>query len=258
MKIWLAGVLLFSTLLACGMSGPAGAANAVESSITLQTETERANLRSQKRIDEIADQTSELLQAYRDTTRELESLRAYNAQLERMVASQQLSLESLQIQLNDVQITQREILPLLTRMVDTLAQFIELDKPFLIAERRGRVEALRALLDRADASVAEKYRRVLEAYQIETDYGRSVEAYRGILQTQDSERMVDFLRVGRIALFYRSLDGTDAGTWDPGSRSWQGLSGDYRGALKQAFAVARKQSAPELLILPLSAPTVTQ
>ena len=98
----------------------------------------------------------------------------------------------------------------------------------------------------------------MEAYQIETDYGRSVEAYRGVLQHGGGERTVDFLRVGRIGLFYRSLDGIQAGSWDAASRSWQALSDEYRGELKQAFAVARKQSAPELLILPLAAPEVTQ
>ena len=239
-------------------AAPAYAANPVKSSIDLQSETDRAALKSQQRIEQISDQTRELLQEYRQATRELQSLRDYNNHLERMLAAQQQSISSFETQLEQVHVTQREIIPLLGRMVDTLAQFVELDRPFLLPERRQRVEQLRALLDRPDTSVAEKYRRVMEAYQVETDYGRSIEAYRGILQHAGEERTVDFLRVGRIGLFYRSLDGTQAGSWDAASRTWHALSDDYRSGLKQAFAVARKEAAPELLILPVPAPEVTQ
>lgn len=257
MKFRLPTIVLVSSLALSAVSGePARAANPVNSSIELQTETDRASLKSQQRIDKLSERTRELLHEYRQATRELESLRAYNDHMQRMVSAQQEALASFETQLDQVQVTQREIIPLLGRMVDTLAQFVELDRPFLLQERRQRVEQLRLLLDRPDASVAEKYRRVMEAYQVETDYGRSIEAYRGTLQHDGSERMVDFLRVGRIALFYRAPDGAEAGSWDPASRSWQALSGEHRGALKQAFSVARKQSAPELLTLPLPAPEV--
>lgn len=259
MKVCLFTFVLLSNLATFAITAaPARAANPIKSSIDLQSETDRATLKSQQRIDQISDQTRELLQEYRQATRELESLRDYNDHLERMVAAQRQSISSFETQLDEVQVTQREIIPLLGRMVDTLAQFVELDRPFLFEERRQRVEQLRALLDRPDSSVAEKYRRVMEAYQIETDYGRSIEAYRGVLQHAGGERTVEFLRVGRIGLFYRSLDGIQAGSWDPASRSWHALSDEYRGTLKQAFAVARKQSAPELLILPFPAPQVTQ
>jgi hypothetical protein len=248
----LLSALAFSTLQAA----PSSATGSVRSSIELQAETDRAALQSQKKIDALSDRTRELLEEYRQNSRELESLRAYNDYLERMINAQRKALASLETQLEDVQITQREIIPFLGRMVETLAQFVELDRPFLLEERRQRIEQLRELLDRPDATVAEKYRRVMEAYQIETDYGRTVGAYRGPLQQDGSRRMVDFLRVGRMALFYRSLDGTDAGSWDPESRSWQRLGSGHDGILKRAFAVARKQAAPELLALPLPAPEV--
>ena len=38
-------------------------------------------------------------------------------------------------------------------------------------ERRQRAANLKNLLDQPDVSVAEKYRRVMEAYQVETEYG---------------------------------------------------------------------------------------
>ena len=54
-----------------------------------------------------------------------------------------------------------------------------------------------ALMDRANVSVAEKYRRLLEAYQIELEYGRTIEAYEGSFASDNGERSVTFLRVGR-------------------------------------------------------------
>lgn len=247
-------ILLLAT--GAGATGSVYAANPVKSGIQLQAETDRAALHSQKRIDQLSDETRELLEAYRNATRELDSLRSYDDHLERMVEAQQEAIALLDAQLDGVQLTQRGVIPLLARMVDSLARFVELDTPFLLEERRQRVAQLRDLLHQPDASLAEKYRRVMEAYQIETDYGRSLEAYRATLEAGSGDRRVDFLRVGRVALLYRSLDGVDAGVWDQRTKSWQVLPQQYRSALKQGFRVARKQMTPELLVLPVQAPQV--
>ncbi len=245
-------------VLAAGAAvvGPVCAANPLESGIQLQTEIDSAALRSQQRIDELSDETRQLLEEYRHVTHELDSLRFYDDHLERMVEAQQQTIAALEAQLDSIQVTQRGVIPLLARMVDSLARFVELDMPFLLDERRQRVDQLRDLLHQPDATVAEKYRRIMEAYQIETDYGRTLEAYRATLKTGSGDRSVDFLRVGRVALLYRSLDGADAGVWDRRTQSWQALPEQYRSALKQGFRVARKQTTPELLVLPLQAAEV--
>ena len=105
-------------------------------------------------------------------------------------------------------------------------------------------------MDRADVTNAEKYRRIVEAYQIENDYGRTIEAYRGTL---DNGKTVDFLRVGRIALVYQTLDGEETGVWDQGAQDWVELDDSYRTSIKQGLKIARKQSAPDLIELPLPA-----
>ena len=239
-----------------GLAGPVCATDSLSTGIQLQVETERAAIRSQKRIDQLSDETRELLEAYRRASRELDSLRSYDDHMERMVEAQQQAIASLQAQLDEVQVTQRGVIPLLARMVDSLDRFIELDTPFLLDERRQRIATLRELLHQPDATLADKYRRIMEAYQIETDYGRSLEAYRATLTTEGGERSVDFLRVGRVALLYRSLDGAEAGVWDRRTRSWQLLSATYQPGLKQGFRIARKQTTPELLVLPVQAPEV--
>ena len=251
-------LLLFSLTPGAGLAGKTPAQDPIKASIEVQSATDRAASRSQQHIDQLSEEALALLQEYRQVNRELESLRDYDDHLERMVRAQEQTLAELDRQLDEVQVTHRGVMPLMSRMVDTLGQFIELDMPFLLEERRARLHGLQDLLDRPDATVAEKYRRVMEAWQVETDYGRSIEAYRGTLQSDGTERTVDFLRIGRIALLYRSLDGSKAGAWDPAGQAWQALPADYLPALKQGFRVARKQTAPELLILPVPAPGVVQ
>jgi hypothetical protein len=259
MRHWLSRTILLLGLgPGAGLAGNALADDPLKTSIEVQSASDLAATRSQDRIDRIADETRVLLQEYRQTIRELDSLRAYDDHLERMVQAQTQTMATLDLEMEEVQITHRGIMPLMARMVETLEQFVELDIPFLLEERRARVRQLQDLLDRPDATVAEKYRRVMEAYQVETDYGRSIESYRGTLHDHGDERTVDFLRVGRITLLYRSLDGSLAGAWDPTAHAWDALSPDYLPALKQGFRVAKKQAAPELLMIPVQAPEVLQ
>jgi hypothetical protein len=140
------------------------------------------------------------------------------------------------------------------RMIDALAQLVRSDIPFLQQERSQRVVLLRELMDRADVAVAEKYRRILEAYQIEMDYGRTLEAYRDELDVDGAKRTVDLVRVGRVGLYYQSLDGAQAGYWDRDARGWIDVDGADRLAIRQALRIARKQAAPELLRVQIPAP----
>ena len=174
--------------------------------------------------------------------------------MEELLVSQQAELDSLRDQLDRVEIVTRDVTPLMLRMIGALEAFVELDIPFLMEERNGRVNELRKMMSRSDVSNSEKYRRIMEAYQIENEYGRTIEAYRATLDQGGRETTVDFLRVGRIALVYQTLDETEAGVWDQESRSWKPLDPDeYRSAIRQGLRIARKQSAPDLIQLPLPA-----
>jgi len=236
------------------ISWPGMAADPLAATIDVQSQIERDAARSQDRVDEAYETKRQLLEEYRTTVRELESLGRYNDQLARMIKRQDASIHALGSQLDEALVTRRDIIPLLVRMVATLKRFIELDAPFLVSERQGRVEDLYEMIDSPKLSIGEKYRRVLEAYQIEMDYGRTVAAYRGTLPLGNGERTVDFLRVGRVSLLYRSLDGAEAGFWDEVARSWRSLPDDYRTSLQKGLRVAQKQTAPDLLRVPVPAP----
>ncbi len=220
----------------------------LKKAIDAQVNSELTAQQSQKTIDDLSEQTDQMLAEYRNVLRQTESLRIYNAQLETLVNSQESEINSIAEQLTNIETTQREIVPLMLKMIEVIAQFVELDVPFLPEERQHRIETLQTLMERADVSLAEKYRRILEAYQVETEYGRTIEAYQGELTLDGEQRTVDFLRIGRVSLYYLSLDGQHAGVWDQG---WKPLETSYLPTLETGLKMARKQLPPDLLVLPV-------
>jgi len=207
----------------------------------------------QKRIDEISDESDDLLSQYRTVIKQIESIDLYNAQMQDLITAQEAEIASLEEQVGRAQGVGRSVTPLMLRMVNALEKFVGLDVPFLIEERTKRVQDLRNMMSRADVTTSEKFRRIMEAYQIENEYGRTIEAYRASLQLEGRETTVDFLRFGRIALVYQSLDESESGRWDQASRSWVPLESGMRSQIRQALRVARKQAAPDLIMLPLAA-----
>lgn len=217
----------------------------------------RSGVQTQLKVDDLSADSRILYQEYQQVLRQAETTEAYNRQLSRLIDSQHQELASTDDQIQSLEETDRSLLPMLVRMVATLEQFVAQDQPFLLDERRQRVARLESLLDRADVSLAEKYRQILEAYQVEVDYGRSLEAYDGEIMTAEGARQVTFLRLGRVALYYQSANGRAGGLWLPQQQRWQVLDTDDNRVLKNAIAMARQQIVPELLNLPLPLPAAT-
>ncbi|MBT8151653.1 MAG: DUF3450 domain-containing protein [Gammaproteobacteria bacterium] len=212
---------------------------------------------SQARIDGIADQTNDLLQDFKQVTKEIEGLRVYNAQLEARIQNQLERVAQIDQSIIDVKSIQRQIPPLLERMLDGLESFIELDVPFHLNERRERASRLRANMSKSNQSVAENFRQVLEAYKIENEYGRKLEAYETSIDFNGdgTERQVDVFRVGRIALVARSSDGEDVWRWDNDNRRWESLdAGEWSQPINTGIRIARNQAVKDILQLPIAAP----
>ena len=207
---------------------------------------------SQSRIDNLDDETDQLTRDYRVALKQLAALREYNAQLEKLIDGQKKEMVSVRKQIDDVTNVDRTIMPLMFRMIDALDQFVKLDMPFLADERRARVANLRALMDRSDANPAEKYRKILEAYEIENEYGRTIEAYEGEMDINGETRTVSFLRIGRVALVYQTLDGEESGAWDQAQGQFTDLDGDFDSELRSALRIAKQQAAPDLMVVPVT------
>ncbi len=228
-------------------------ANKLKQAINVDMVTNNAAIQSQKKIDKFSDQAQKALAEYRSAIRQTETLITYNQYLKTLIESQTEEKSLLEQQLKDIETTQQEIVPLILRMLDSLEKFIQLDIPFLPEERQQRLQRLKAMISRADVTNAEKFRRIIEAYQIENDYGKTIEAYRADLLIGENTVSVDFLRLGRVALYYQRLDGSETGSWNRETKTWDILSSDYRNAIRKGLRIARKESAPDLLVVPVPA-----
>ena len=231
-------------------------AEGLDDALAVEAKGNESAADSQRRIDSISSQTDDLAAQYRQTLEEIDGLRSYNTQLDRLLESQDQELASLRKQIDNVTGMSRQMTPLMLRMLDHLEEFVQLDIPLHIEERMQRIARLREMMNRADVTNAEKYRRIMEAYQIENEYGRTVEAYQETMVIGGETRTFDFLSFGRVALVYQSLDGKEAAFWDQKSRSWIPLPDGSRSAVRKGLRVARKQAAPDLVRLPIPAPIV--
>jgi hypothetical protein len=235
---------------------PGAYAQILESSVETETVINKAASTSQKRVTRLAQQTADLLAEYRAVVRETDSLKIYNDNLEKVVMDQREEVVSINQQLNGLEATNRGIVPLMLEMIDTLDKIVENDMPFRLEERRARVVRLRDMMDQADVTASEKYRRVMEAYQGEMEYGRTTEAYAEALPT--TGQTVDFLRVGRTLLIYQSSDQLTTGWFNPATRSYEDLPDRYRLEVKEGLAIARNEKAPNLVMLPVPGAEVSK
>ena len=209
---------------------------------------------SQQKIDAVVDQTRLLEDQYKAVLKEIDGLRIYNQLLQRQINRQVAKMAELNDSIDRVAVVSRQIAPLMLRMIESVTQFVSLDVPFLLEERQARVAQLELLLETEEITVAERFRKVMEAYQIENDYGRTIEAYTGTLNIDGATRNVEFLRIGRIALLYQTADGKLSGAWDQDERKWVELGNEYKNSIRQGLRIANKQIAPDLVLLPVDTP----
>lgn len=207
---------------------------------------------SQLRVNDINTEIQSTLQQFKGVNKEIDGLNVYNKQMQTQINNQMEELTQIAKSMEQVSIIERQISPLMERMIVTLESFVELDVPFLPQERSERIASLKNMLERADIAVSEKFRRVLEAYQVEVEYGRTIEAYSGILTLGGIERDVDFLRIGRVSFVYQTRDGSTLGRWNKTSQNWEELSGEYRLKINKGLRIARKQLAPDLIVVPVA------
>ncbi len=242
--------LLLTAWLMPGLSG----AQDVDDFLASGQRTIQLAQASQQRVDKVVEETRSLIDQYRAVMKEVDGLEVYNTLLARQVRNQEQEMVDINDAIDRVTVIERQIMPLMLRMIDGLDQFVELDVPFLIEERRNRVDFLRNLMERSDVTVAEKFRRVTEAFQIENDFGRTIESYKGTLEIEGGTREVDFLRIGRVALMYQTADGAFTGAWNKQSGNFESLGDTYRAQVRQGLKMANQEIAPDLLLLPVSAP----
>ena len=209
---------------------------------------------SQERINERVQGTRTITDQYRAINKEIDGLKVYNRLMAAQVQGQEATLADIKISMDQVDVINRQIFPLMERMIDGLEQSVSLDIPFLLEERINRVDVLKETLARSDVSVAEKFRKVMEAYQIELDYGSSAEFYKQSLNLGEDYGVRDYnmLRIGRIGLYFQSDNSDITGMWDANVGDWI-IDDDHRNEIRKGLRMARQLIAPELMLIPLPA-----
>ena len=254
--IWLRGVVFGITFLFLSNGTLAASLEQIQAVGEKKIE---ANQISQGKIDKIVAGAQERLIQYRSLLKQIEGLETYNKQLSTQVASQENLIQRFDESITQVALIERQMLPLVAKMADSLEKFVELDLPFHTDERQERLAFIQDNLVAADVDVAEKFRQVIEAYQIENEYGRKIDTYQDIVNLNGIDHEVDVLRVGRIAMVSQTKDTKTSARWNNDNKTWEILDNvTYRNAIRNGIKMAKKQASINILTLPIAAPEVVQ
>ena len=223
----------------------------VDETINTQVEASNESIQIQNKIDALDIESKKIYFEYKDTLNEFNSLKNYDDQLSQIIDAQILEISSINEQLDSLDSINIDILPFLKRMVDALNEFILLDIPFLIDERKSRLNDLDNLIIRADITTAEKFRKIFEAYQLEANFGKTIESYQGFLNIEEEEKAVDYFRLGRLGLYYRTPNGGETGFWNSNTKKWQHEGSSLDDEIKAALDIANRQAPPNFINLPV-------
>lgn len=242
--------LFLSILLTPGLAS----ADSVNSLVSKGVSTAKAGAASQKRIDAINDKTEKILDSYKQESKAVESLKDYNDRMRRTVEAQEVAKLKLQRSIEDASLIERQITPLMLKMISGLDKFIDADVPFKLEERKSRVERIKSYLSNTNISAAERFRQVLEAYAIESDYGDSIDVYADSVEIDNSTLSVNILQVGRTGLYFQTLDGQKSGYWNKQEQRWTLLDQEHNQGISHAIRVTQGKESKDLMRLPIIAP----
>ena len=220
---------------------------------TIDTQVSASSLSqdAQKKIDSLDIKSKEIYYEFKDTVAEYKSLKTYDDQLQEIINAQKSEIKNILQQIDSLDSTNKDILPFLKRMIDVLREFVLLDMPFLKDQRIATVDNLDEIILQANVTTAEKFRKVFEAYQSEYNFGNTIETYSGTMELNNNDTAVIFFRLGRIGLYYSSLDYKKTGYWDNTKQVWVHVKGKLSNELKAAIDIANRQAPPNFINLPI-------
>ena len=250
----------FASLIVAGATQAAEVdTSIIDQALNIIDQQNQAAVQSQETITRLSNAASTSFEEFKIENDNLEAMLVLNAGLRMQIATQEQQITTIQQSITDVAVVTQEMPLLMTKMLASAEQFVELDLPFQLEQRRARLAFARNAMNSPDVSTAEKFRQILVVYQTENNYGRTHETYPATLTIDGTERDVDILRVGRIALVYQTKDRTMTGMWDQQNRQWAPLDpGQYRTAIQRAISVSSGLVSPAIMDLPIVAPESVQ
>ncbi|MDA9558204.1 DUF3450 domain-containing protein, partial [Vibrio sp.] len=224
----------------------------VEEVDSIQNKTNQQAAKSQTVIDDQAERSIELQSEIDRLTQEINNLTVYESHLNQLVLNQEAEKDAIDVQLHDVKETKQGLIPLMYQMLNALEVHIVSDRPIKSDSREKRLNSLQTMMTQANVSDAEKYRRILEAYQIEMDYGLKVGLFEQTIETNEGHVTAEVLNLGRIALIARNQNGSEYWAWNQSKTQWDAVDIAQKDHVDHAFDVANKDVIPSVLILPVS------
>ena len=240
-------IKIFHLVMIFSVSGLMSSSD-MESVLEIGRDNQILSAQSQDKIDLTERQTDKIVNEWKAVSKQVEGLKLYNEQKRIQIKAQLELMDKLDEQLVQVVVMQRQIPPLAQRMLESLESFINLDTPFRIEERTNRIDLVRSSLAKPKVTASEQVRQVLEAYNIEAEYGRKIDTYESTLT---DGTVVNILVVGRIGMFYQTKDEQSSGRWNNDTNSWDELPGSYRKPIRDGIRMAKKLAPTAMLMMPV-------
>ena len=207
--------------------------------------------RTQKKRERWHKEHQVLVQRYKELLNQIKDLKEKNKELKVKKADLEERIKNYQEEISKLDSISSQMLPFLKKVYEALEEMEKKDLPFLKEERRKRLNILKEVIEGSNFSLAEKYRKVMEALFIEAEYGNTIEVYQDRINIDGKEVEGDVFRLGRIALFFQSPDKKITAVFDPSTSSWKTLSRRYADDVSAAIEITKKRRPVELLILPI-------
>ena len=228
-------------------------ADVLHQATVLEQTINRDAANSQKVVTASSDRTQSMKMEIAQLREEIQNTTVYRDHLAKLTENQQQEKASLKAQLAGIQTTRQGLIPLMYQMLSTLQTLVEAGGPVHQTARSENVQRLNVLMNQANISNAEKFREILTAYQQELTDGTSLGWYQGLITLLDHQtREANILFLGHVSILARSLDEQTVWLWNAQSQRWQTLNDVDQSQITKAFSIAKKDTAPELISLPLS------
>jgi ABC-type transporter Mla subunit MlaD len=222
----------------------------IEAPVDKAVDTRQATQKSREKWDA---QRQKLAEEYDRLKAENEQLAFANKNLNQKVGELEQSNQDLTREKEAAERIKTELAPFLGDLLGRLNSLVAADAPFLSRERRDRLTRLAVILADPEITIAEKYRKMMEALFVEAEYGNTVEVYREKIVVDGTQVLADIFRMGRTALFFLALDRESAGIFDVAKNQWHTLDKTRVPAVEAVVDMAAKHRPMEVVTLPIGA-----
>ena len=229
-----------------------GAYAQLDTALQVARQSTQAGAAAQNQIDTLADDADNAERQYLALQEQIESQRVYLEQQRVFLRSQENELAALQSQLERVGTIERDLTPMLLEMYIGLEAFVAQDLPFQLEEREERLERISEALGDAQISPSEKYRLLINAFEIESAVGRSLRAYTQEVDVDGVPQLAEILQIGRVAMIRDVGGNMEIMTKD--NPQWRPVPGGMAADVQRAFRIAKELTTPSVFSIPLPGP----